>query len=132
MIRTLRCSSRLRALVATISASAPSAQDAISRYATPIPPGLFVCHDCDNPECCNPYHLVLGTASDNAQDREDKRRRRRDTVVTNAKLTADAVREIRRLRAARVRIRQLAHMYAVTERTIERIVAGTMWRHIRP
>jgi hypothetical protein len=34
----------------------------------PIPDGLLVCHFCDNPSCCNPWHLVTATAKQNTED----------------------------------------------------------------
>ena len=34
----------------------------------PIPKRMGVLHSCDNPACCNPKHLFLGTQKDNIDD----------------------------------------------------------------
>jgi len=40
-----------------------------------IEAGQVVMHTCDNPPCCNPAHLRLGTYGNNQQDSYDKGRR---------------------------------------------------------
>jgi len=37
-------------------------------HRAPVPEGMVIRHRCDNPPCCNPEHLVLGTRRDNVRD----------------------------------------------------------------
>jgi hypothetical protein len=51
-----------------------SHREAFRLSVSPIPKGLCVCHRCDNPSCCNPSHLFLGTVTDNNRDKGFKGR----------------------------------------------------------
>lgn len=50
------------------------------------PGDRLVCHSCDNPPCCNPRHLWLGTAQDNSTDCNRKGRRPRGMASPWSKL----------------------------------------------
>ena len=62
-------------------------------YNGQIPFGLEVCHTCDNPPCCNPDHLVIGTHKENMTDMSFKKRcgERKGGKNGNAKLTDEDV-----------------------------------------
>lgn len=99
----------------------------------PIPDELMVCHSCDNPPCCNPDHLFLGTNTDNLQDMVAKGRgwaqqagnMRRGADSPMAKLTADQVAAIRAAYANKsMNGAQLARMYGIAESTIYPILKG--------
>lgn len=93
----------------------------------PIPTGLCVLHRCDNPACCNPTHLFLGTNRDNVADRHAKGRNGHlpGEHHGRAKLTNAQAHEIReRYAAGGVSLRSLAADYGVHNSRIGRIVKG--------
>jgi hypothetical protein len=49
---------------------------AFEKYVGPIPEGQRLLHSCDNPPCCNPAHLSVGTQADNVADMIAKGRAR--------------------------------------------------------
>lgn len=104
-----------------------------------IPEGLCVCHKCDNPPCCNPDHLFLGTKKDNAADRNLKGRQACRVGERNplAKLQPEAVREMRARYRPHFRYphkdsaRALAVEFDVSRCTISKIVGGRSWKHLK-
>lgn|SRR5690606_278905 len=66
-----------------------------------IPEGMVVRHKCDNPPCCNPEHLELGTDQDNVNDAVTRGRVARGDRLPHTVLTDDEVREIRSRYVAR-------------------------------
>lgn len=75
-----------------------------------IPPGMFICHRCDNPPCVNPEHLFVGTPGDNVQDMIAKGRAntpgapRRTECKRGHPLSGDNVTEVKRARGGVMRV----------------------------
>jgi hypothetical protein len=122
----------------------------------PIPDGLWVLHHCDNPPCVRPDHLYLGTSEDNVRDMVERVRYRpgpgstpenaargdrhgthtrpetvhRGEEAPRAKLTADKVREIRRLHAAGRSALSLGKEFGVAHQSILWVVKRRSWAHV--
>lgn len=93
-----------------------------------VPDGLCVLHHCDNPPCCNPAHLYVGTMKDNCIDR-DKRGRHGNIKGERhgrARLNWEKVAEIRKL-WPKMTMQQIAAKFGVTPGTIWFVVKLKTW-----
>lgn len=93
----------------------------------PISDGLVVCHRCDNPPCCNPAHLFLGTHADNKNDSMRKRRHVFGARHWCAKLTPELVAEIRRRRATGESGPRIAASLGISSSQVYRVSVGGGW-----
>jgi len=99
----------------------------------PIPDNLLVCHNCpggDNPLCCRPDHLFLGTSLDNVRDMWQKGRAAYGEHSGMTKLTNEQVAVIRRLGAGGVPRRDIQAIFHISRATVRRIVLGESWKHL--
>ncbi len=94
-----------------------------------IPPGLLVCHRCDNPGCVRPAHLFLGSVRDNARDMVSKGRgpRAKGELNNAAKLTAEGVRQIRTLLALGISQAWVHRAFGISSGNVSRIANGKGW-----
>ena len=87
-----------------------------------IPEGKQVCHSCDNPPCCNPKHLFLGTAKQNAEDRQSKGRG--GNRMRGTKLTA---KDVIVIRGSHETVDELAARFDISRSTVYSVINGSRW-----
>jgi hypothetical protein len=99
----------------------------------PIPEGVLVRHTCDNPPCCNPDHLVLGSDADNSQDKVDRGRMAPTHGAYNpaAILTENLAREvIAYSRHTTWTLQAIADKFKISKSHVSNIKDGRTWRHL--
>lgn len=90
-----------------------------------------VMHVCDNPPCCNPRHLRIGTHADNMRDCAVKGRKNqaRGEASGTAKVTPDLVRYVRASYPAKTQ-GELAAEMGLHPSSVSDIVRRVTWRHV--
>lgn len=104
-----------------------------------IPQGLFVCHKCDNPACCNPNHLWLGTPITNVLDMMNKGRYylnsnrawAHGSTHYSSKFTNETIVKIRKMYEDKPnQYKWLADLFNVSSNCIYAIVTRKTWKHV--
>lgn len=97
----------------------------------------IVMHSCDNPSCCNPNHLTIGTTQDNLNDMRKKGRGfvppSTGSSHGKSKLTDNDVIEIKTLFKNNTQMSsgQISKKYNVSRSAISLIKCGINWTHIK-
>lgn len=90
---------------------------------------MLVCHKCDNPLCCNPFHLFLGTHKDNMVDMVAKGRQQNAIGERHgrAKLTQEEAMDIKYGNKSK---KELMKIYGIGITMVNYIKSGVRWSHI--
>jgi len=100
-----------------------------------IPPGMILCHRCNNPPCCNPAHLFVGTNADNTADCKRKGRLksspppgRSGESNPSARMTLNAVELIRLERKGGATYADIAAKFNISQSQARNIVTRKCWK----
>jgi len=97
-----------------------------------IPNKLNICHNCDNPSCCNPEHLFLGTTLENNQDRNEKDRQCKGSNSHLAKTTETIIKQILTdiENNKYQNLNQIERDYNIKSKILRGIFRREIWKHV--
>jgi len=98
-----------------------------------ITKGNQVLHICDNPPCCNPKHLKIGTHQDNMDDMIKKNRANKafGEKNGNSKLTVSNVKKIRLMYAnGEFSMQDIGSKFGISRMNVCDIVNNKIWRDL--
>jgi len=89
----------------------------------------FLLHKCDNPICCNPSHLFVGSQLDNIRDRDSKNRHAdfNGDKNPNSKFTKDQVEQMKLENKNGKTAKLLAQEQGVSYSCIKRLLRGVTY-----
>jgi hypothetical protein len=95
----------------------------------PIPPGLFVCHTCDNRACVNPRHLFVATQRENMRDMLRKGRRHSSAGERHPRVKLSTA-QVLAIRADQRQTKDIIAAYGISKSTVRGIKRRQTWRHL--
>jgi HNH endonuclease len=97
----------------------------------PIPAGLIILHHCDNPKCCNPAHMSVGTHGENAADRDAKGRLPCGEQRAQTLLSDERVGDMALLRGIGMTYAELGRLFGISSETAWRNLNGMRAKHLK-
>jgi hypothetical protein len=95
-----------------------------------VPSGLETLHTCDNPACCNPRHILVGTRRDNARDAMRKGRLRRREWHGMSKIDTPTAILIKAKLREGIPAAHVARSLGVSHHIVYDIKRGRTWRDV--
>lgn len=102
-----------------------------TRFKGQIPPGYLVCHKCDNPKCCNPSHLFVGTTRTNMIDMAQKGRSKTPWGKNHPDSIPIDLDKLRGMVMMKMSHEAIAQHFGVSEGHMTRIINGKTWHDFK-